>query len=170
MPLKYIDVSRTTHTNFDVKQEKRIDGYWNFGGSRDLSDPWTGFTQFILLEETSKRIYVVREEINEKTAVIQARSFYGQNSGTQWERMPSSRRRKSGHIKSSILTTHENCEEFISLTLRARNLRRPSRMLVRKRKQMWFLLCPGKLFRAIRIVGVVHPIKSKTKTCVYSGS
>ena len=51
IPLKYIDVSRTTHTNLDVKQEKRIDDYWNIDGSRDLSDPWTGFTQFILLEE-----------------------------------------------------------------------------------------------------------------------
>ena len=50
-PLKYIDVSRTTHTNLDVKQEKRIDDYWNVDGSRDLSDPWTGFTQFTLLEE-----------------------------------------------------------------------------------------------------------------------
>ena len=50
-PLKYIDVSRTTHTNLDVKQEKRIDDYWNNDGSRDLSDPWTGFTQFTLLEE-----------------------------------------------------------------------------------------------------------------------
>ena len=49
-PLKYIDVSRTTHTNLDVKQEKRIDDYWNIDGSRDLSDPWTGFTQFTLLE------------------------------------------------------------------------------------------------------------------------
>ena len=45
LPLKYIDVSRTTHTNLDVKQEKRIDDYWNIDGSRDLSDPWTGFTQ-----------------------------------------------------------------------------------------------------------------------------
>ena len=50
-PLKYIDVSRTTHTNLDVKQEKRIDDYWNIDGSRDLSDYWTGFTQFTLLEE-----------------------------------------------------------------------------------------------------------------------
>ena len=49
--LKYIDVSRTTHTNLDVKQEKRIDDYWNIDGSRDLSDPLTGFTQFTLLEE-----------------------------------------------------------------------------------------------------------------------
>ena len=51
IPLKYIDVTRTTHTNLDVKQEKRIDDYWNIDGSRDLSDPWTGFTQFTLSEE-----------------------------------------------------------------------------------------------------------------------
>ena len=51
IPLKYIDVSRTTHTNLDVKLEKHIDDNWNIDGSRDLSDPWTGFTQLILLEE-----------------------------------------------------------------------------------------------------------------------
>ena len=39
------------HTNLDVKLEKRIDDYWNIDGSRDLSDPWTGFTQFALLDE-----------------------------------------------------------------------------------------------------------------------
>ena len=32
-------------------QEKRIDDYWNIDGSRDLSDPWTSFTQFTQLEE-----------------------------------------------------------------------------------------------------------------------
>ena len=41
IPLKYIDVTRTTHTNLDVKQEKRIDDHWNIDGSRDLSDPLT---------------------------------------------------------------------------------------------------------------------------------
>ena len=46
IPLKYIDVSRTTHTNLDVMQERRIDDDWNIDGSRDLSDSWTGFTQF----------------------------------------------------------------------------------------------------------------------------
>ena len=34
-PLKYIDVSRTTHTNLDVMRESRIDDYWNIDGSRD---------------------------------------------------------------------------------------------------------------------------------------
>ena len=59
IPLKYIDVSRTTHTNLDVKQEKSIDDYWNLDGSRDLSDPWTGFTQFTLLEEKPPNGYIV---------------------------------------------------------------------------------------------------------------
>ena len=51
IPLKYIDVTRATHTNLDVLQESRIDDYWNFDGSRDLSDSWTGFTQFTQLDE-----------------------------------------------------------------------------------------------------------------------
>ena len=51
IPLKYIDVSRTTHTNLDVMRESRIGDYWNIDGPRDLSDSWTGFTQFSLLSE-----------------------------------------------------------------------------------------------------------------------
>ena len=75
IPLKYIDVSRTTHTNLDVKQEKRIDDYWNSDGSRDLSDPWTGFhTIYSIGRKSSRQVYVVRVEIDEKTAYIQARS------------------------------------------------------------------------------------------------
>ena len=62
IPLKYIDVSRTTHANLDVKQEKRIDDYWNIDGSRDLSDYWTGFTQFISLEEKPPNGYMWSEE------------------------------------------------------------------------------------------------------------
>ena len=45
IPLKYVDISRTIHTNMDDMQESHIDDYWNIDGSRDLSDPWTGFTQ-----------------------------------------------------------------------------------------------------------------------------
>ena len=58
IPLKYIDVSRTTHTNLHVKQKKRIDDYWKIDVSRDLSDPWTGFTQFTLLEEKPPNGYM----------------------------------------------------------------------------------------------------------------
>ena len=58
IPLKYIDVTRTTRTNLDVVQDSRIDDYWNIDGSRDLSDSWTGFTQFALLEQKSPDGYL----------------------------------------------------------------------------------------------------------------
>ena len=79
IPLKDIDVSRTTHTNLDVKQEKRIDDYWNIDGSRDLSHPWTGFTQFTLLEE----------EAPDGNSLHPDQIIYGPNSGNQWESTPS---------------------------------------------------------------------------------
>ena len=76
IPLKYIDVSRTTHTNLDVKQESRMDDCWNIDGSRDLSDSWTGFTQFTLLEEKPPDGYMwFGGETDKKAADIQARLF-----------------------------------------------------------------------------------------------
>ena len=50
-PLKYIDVTRNTHTSLDVLLEKNLDDYWNVDGERELSDAWTGFTRFVLLKE-----------------------------------------------------------------------------------------------------------------------
>ena len=76
IPLKYIDVSRTTHTNLDVKQERRIDDYWNRDGSRDWSDSSTGFTQFTLSKEKHPDGHIwVRGETDEKAADIQATLF-----------------------------------------------------------------------------------------------
>ena len=58
IPLKYIDVSRTTHTNLDVMQESRIDDYGSIDGSRDVSDYWTGLIQFTLLGEKPPNGYM----------------------------------------------------------------------------------------------------------------
>ena len=44
-PLKYTDVSRTTHTNLDVKQEKRIDDYWKKNPQTDLCGPGERLTR-----------------------------------------------------------------------------------------------------------------------------
>ena len=51
IPLKYVDVTRNTHTSSDVSLEKHMDVYWNVEGDRELSDTWTGFTRFTLLKE-----------------------------------------------------------------------------------------------------------------------
>ena len=49
---------RSTHTDLDVAQEKRIGDYWNVDGIRGLSDSWTGFTRFALLNETPPKGYM----------------------------------------------------------------------------------------------------------------
>ena len=52
---------------FGCQQEKRIDDYWNIDGSRDLSDSWTGFTQFTLLDEKAPDGYMwSRERLTRK--------------------------------------------------------------------------------------------------------
>ena len=109
IPLKYIDITRTIHTNLDVLQERRIDDSWNIDGSRDLSDSWTGFTQFTPLEEKPPNGFLWSGESDEKTADIQARSFMARTLEENGK-MPSWRRGKSGLMKNSIWKTHENCE------------------------------------------------------------
>ena len=66
IPLKYIEISTIYCTNLDVKQEKRIDDYWNVDGSRDLSDPWTGFT----MPEKLRGIYFIDSEDKEFNETI----------------------------------------------------------------------------------------------------
>ena len=51
IPLRYIDVTRTTHTSLDVLMEKHIEDCWNVDADREISDAWTGFTRFISLNE-----------------------------------------------------------------------------------------------------------------------
>ena len=76
IPLKYIDVSRTTHTILDVMQESRIDDYWNIDGSRNLSGSWTGFS-----EKPPDGFSWSGERLTRKTADIQARSFMARTLG-----------------------------------------------------------------------------------------
>ena len=117
--LKYIDVSRTTHTNLDVKQERRIDDYWNIDVSRDSSDSWTGFTQLLL--EKLQTDTCGPGEINEKTADIRARSLMARSLGENvkecqadggatvvWRKAPSWQRTK---IARDLLIDPED-EEF----------------------------------------------------------
>ena len=44
VPIKYIDVTRTTNTSLDVLLEKNIEDYWNVVGEREMSDAKTRIT------------------------------------------------------------------------------------------------------------------------------
>ena len=53
--LKYTDVTRTTDTSLDVMLEKNVNDYWNVDGDRGLSETWTGFRRFTVLNEKPPR-------------------------------------------------------------------------------------------------------------------
>ena len=58
IPLEHIDLTRSTHTDLDVMQEKRVDDCWKFDSNRSLSDSWKGFTKFTLLREKPPKGYM----------------------------------------------------------------------------------------------------------------
>ena len=182
IPLKYIDVTRTTHTNLDVKQEKRIDDYWNIDGSRDLSDPWTSFTQFTLLDEKAPDGYtwsggrLTRKQLTSRPDHLwpelwrklgrNAQLMERQKWAKEKPKLDNARKLrgiyfidpevkefketiKNGHMKSPNSIMPEDYGEFISLTLRTRNSKKPSRMLARTWKRQWLLLCLAKQARNV---------------------
>ena len=165
IPLKYIDVSRTPHTNLDVKQEKRIDDYWNIDGSRDLSDPWTGFTQFTLLDEKAPDGYtwsggrLTRKQLTSRPDHLWPEL---------WKSMGKNAKLKEKQKWSEEKLHLENarkCVESILSTPRIRNSRKPSRTRVRSWKHQLLLLCPVKLRKNCGS-GVSN--KSKTKlACIF---
>ena len=130
-PLKYIDVSRTTHSNLDVKQEKRIDDYWNIDGSRDLSDSWTGYMwsgERSTRKQFTSRLDLLWPEL--------------------WKSMGKHAKLKEKQKWSNEKIHLENARKLrgsISSTRRIRNSKRPSRTRVRSWKHQWLLLCHAKL-------------------------
>ena len=145
IPLKYIDVSRTAHTNLDVKQEKRIDDYWNIDGSRDLSDPWTGFTQFTLLEEKPPDGFLWSgERLTRKQITSRPDHQWPELWKSMGKHAKLKEKQKWSHEKLH-LDNARNLRRNISLTLRTRKSKKPFRMLARNWKHLWLLLCLAKL-------------------------
>ena len=58
IPWKYFDVARSTHTDLDVVQEKRVDDYWNVDSNGRLTDSWSCFTKFTPLKSKPLKGYM----------------------------------------------------------------------------------------------------------------
>ena len=65
MPLEFVDITRTTHTNLDSKKEDVLRDLWSsaegaYKGNPEcsLSQDWTGFTRFFLRREEAPEGYV----------------------------------------------------------------------------------------------------------------
>ena len=147
--LKYIDVSRTTHTNLDVKQEKRIDDYWNIDGKRDLSDSSTGFTEFTFITEKPPEGYF---RSGERLTKRQATSRLDHLWSELWKGFSRNAELKEKHKWSNEKPKLDNARKlrgFMSLTLRTRNSKKPSTMLARNWKQQRLPLCLARSARTV---------------------
>ena len=154
-PLKYIDVSRTTHTNLDVMQERRIDDYWNIDGSRDLSDSWTGFTQVTLLEEKPPDEYMWSGRRVTRRQVTSRPDFLWPELWTKLGRNAELREKQEWSIEKPKLDNARRLRGIISLTLRTRSSKKPLGMLERNWKHQWLPLC---LARHARKVSMERPV------------
>ena len=167
IPLKYIDVSRTTQTNLDVKQERRIDECCNIDGSRDLFDYWTGFIHFILSEEKPPDGYMwsvgrlTRKQLTSRPDHL-------------WPEF-SIKMRRSAQLKERRKWSHEKLHLDNARKLRGIYFIDPEdkefkETIKNARKKLETPVAPAmprKLLRAIRTVVVVHPIKSNHNLRVF---
>ena len=172
IPLKYIDVSRTTHTKLDVKQERRIDDNWNIDGSRDLSDPWTVFTQFTVLEEKSSDGYMWSGWRLTKRQATSRPDHLWPELWTKLGRNAKLREKQKWSTENQSSIMQENYEEFISLTLRIRSSKKPLRTLSKNWKHQWLPLC---LARQARRTSMKRPvarqmISSQKFACILEAS
>ena len=164
IPLKYIDVSRTTHTNLDVKQERRIDDYWNIDGSRDLSDPWTGFTQFILLEEKPPNGYMCSGgRFTRKQLTSRPDHLWKE----LWEKMG-----KNAKLKEKLKWSHEKLHLDNARKLRGIYFIDPEdkefkETIKNARKKLETSMAHAMPLKQKRIVEMVYPIKSNQNLRVF---
>ena len=104
IPLKYIDVIRSTHTDLDVAQEKRIDDYWNVDEKRNLSDSRTCFTRFTLLNETPPKGHMWSEGTDKNPNDITSRSHMAWRFDKNWKSHSERRKTRMGNRETETRT------------------------------------------------------------------
>ena len=164
IPLKYIDVSRTTHTNLDVKQEKRIDDYWNIDGSQDLSDPWTSFTQFTLLEEKApdgnmwSGVRLTRKQLTSRPDNLWSEL---------WKSMGKHAKLKEKQKWSEEKLHLENARKLRGIYFIDPEDTEFKETIKNARKKLETSVAPAMPCKIMKIVGVVHPTKLRQNLRVF---
>ena len=134
--LKYIDVTRSAHTDLDVMQEKKMDDYWNVDSCKHLSDSWRGFTKFTLLIEKLPKGYTWsrRRLTMIQTKPLPDQIMYGQQYGRKLVKLLRIERSRNEQKKNQSSTMLEECEKFtisIQMTKSTKQLSRMRRELAK---------------------------------------
>ena len=113
------------------------------------------------IRKISRWIFVVRGETDKKAADIQARSFMAITLDEIGKKCPAD-------MKNQNSIMPDNNEEFVSLTLRTRNSKKPSRMLARNWSRHWLPLCFARQARTVSMGWpVVNPMRSNQNLRVF---
>ena len=106
--------------------ERRIDDYWNIDVSRDLSDSWTGFTQFTPLEEKPPEGYMwsTRKQLTSRPDHLWPELWRGMSNqtlcGLRFGKIclmyRNAKRSINVQLKNQSSIMQEDYEESISLT------------------------------------------------------
>ena len=117
IPLKYIDVTRSTLTNLDVLQENRRDDCWNVDANGSLSESWTGFTKITLLKEKPPKGFMWSGERLTKVQTTTRLENVLPGVWTKIGKAAQNREKQEGKTRSQNSTMLDDWEEFTSLIL-----------------------------------------------------
>ena len=127
VPLKCIDVTRTTRTSLDALLEKHIDDCWNVDGERELSDAWTGLTRFILLNERPPDRYTWSgRRLTRKQTTSRPDNVWADMCGSICLMRRKAERNKNGPSRNQSSIMPEDYVVSSSLNLRMKNSDTPS--------------------------------------------
>ena len=152
----------------DVKKETRIDDYWNVDGSRDLSDPWTGFTQFTLLEEKApdgkmwSRVRLTRKQLTSRPDHLWPEL---------WKKMGKNAKLKEKQKWSEEKLHLENARKLRGIYFIDPVDKEFKETIKNARKKLETSVAPAMPCKIMKKnCGSDGSVKIKNKTCVYSGS
>ena len=129
IPLKFIDVTRSTHADLDVLQEKRIDDSWNVDSSRHLSNSWKGFTKFTLLNEKPPKGFLLSgREIDKEIQTTTRPDHVWPEVGRKLVKPLRIEKNRNGQEKNQSSTMLEEWEEFTLSIQMTKSTKKFSRM------------------------------------------
>ena len=165
IPFKHIDVSRTTHTTLDVKQEKRIDDYWNVDGQETclIFGQWS----HCLLYQKKKVLTDMHgpERDWRGNSGNPGQIIHDQNSGSQWKECQAEGETQVVKWKAPFWKHTKKTRDLFHRPWGQEVQRDRQKMRIRSWKRQSLLLCRAKLWK--RIVGVVHRTKLKQNLRVF---
>ena len=171
--LKYIDVIKSPQTDLDVAQEKRIYDYWDVDKNRNLSDSWTGFTRFTLLNETLSRGFSWSGGRTDKNPNgITSGSHKAWRLDKNWKSRAKKRETRMGNretkTRTSLCTERRNIPIPLKYVDVSRSTHTDLDVMQEKRiDDCWNVDVEQTFVRFMERIHEVHPFESKTSKRIY---